>query len=429
MSTNENTDSDFWLRLDNAAKIYPAVISRELTSVLRISVELTERIKARQFSDAITAIQNRFPYYKVKLKAGFFWYFLDYENLPLQVKADSDIPCRAFGKDEIMFRVLFKGNRLSVEFSHVLTDGTGAFEFLKTLLLCYFEKCGFEIPADVDVLKATGNVSEEEYEDAFNKFFTKKTAPGIKVTEAFHLPFPLKPKPRFSILLGIIPIREIVEKAKEHEVSITEYLIAVYLYALQEVFGNLSEKVKKLNRKKARIEVPVNLRKIFPSHTMRNFSLYVMPEIDFRLGKYSFEELVKVVYHQMRMETDKKLINKIISKNVGSERNLVIKSIPLVLKSLLLSKVYQHGVRKYSGVLTNMGKIDLSPELNKHIKRFIFIPPPPNRDLKVNCGMVGFNNQLVLSFGNITKSRELERTFFTFLVQQGIPVKIEILKT
>jgi NRPS condensation-like uncharacterized protein len=328
-----------------------------------------------------------------------------------------------------MFRILVKGNRLSVEFSHVLTDGTGAFEFLKTLLFCYFDKCGVLIPPGVDFLKTGKKLSDEEYEDAFNKYFTKGTVPGIKVPEAFHLPFPLSAKPRFSILLGIIPIQEISKKAKENEVSITEYLIAVYLYALQEVFDNLPEKVKKTNRKQTRIEVPVNLRKLFPSRTMRNFSLYIMPEIDFRLGEYSFEEIIKVVHHQMQMETDKKLINKMISKNVGSEKNPVIKSIPLILKSLLLSKVYEHGVRKYSGVITNLGKIDFSPELNKYIKRFIFIPPPPNRNLKINCGVVGFNNELVLSFGNITSSRELEKAFFTFLTQQGIPVKIEIFKT
>jgi NRPS condensation-like uncharacterized protein len=127
----------------------------------------------------------------------------------------------------------------------------------------------------------------------------------------------------------------------------------------------------------------------------------------------------------MQLETDKKLINKMISRNVGSERKLLIKSIPLVIKSLILSKVYMHGVSKYSGVITNLGKIDLSPQLNKHIKRFVFIPPPANTSLKINCGVVGFANKLVLSFGNITQSTNLERYFFTFLRRQGVPVKIE----
>lgn len=127
----------------------------------------------------------------------------------------------------------------------------------------------------------------------------------------------------------------------------------------------------------------------------------------------------------MQLETDKKLINKMISRNVGSERNPIIKSIPLVIKSFILSKVYMHGVSKYSGVITNLGKIDLSPQINKYIKRFVFIPPPASINLKINCGVVGFANKLVLSFGNITQSTNLEQYFFTFLRSQGVPVKIE----
>lgn len=425
---NDNTHS-FWLRLDNAAKIYPAIKDRELTSVIRISVELHERVKASQFIDAVKSIEERFPYYNVKLKAGFFWYFLESEDVKVKARSDSDLPCREFGNEEIMYRILVRENKISVEFSHIITDGTGAFEFLKTLLFGYFEKCGYHIPPEIPFFRPGDVVSEEEYEDAFSKYFTKISSSPDVVSKAFHLPFKLKQKPRFSVLLGIIPVNEIVKKSKEYEVSLTEYLTAVYLYALQEIYNKLPQKSRKRYSKKVRIEVPVNLRKMFPSKTMRNFSLYVMPEIDLHLGEYSFEELTKTVFHQMQLETDKKLINKMISRNVGSERNPFIKSIPLVVKSFILSKVYMHGVSKYSGVITNMGKINFSPEINKLIKRFVFIPPPANKFLKVNCGVVGFDNNLVLSFGNISRSNELERIFFTFLVGQGIPVKIERYKT
>lgn len=425
MSENEHITNNLWLRLDNAAKIFPAVKNQELTSVMRVSVELQQRIKISQFLEALKRIQNRFPYYNVKLKTGFFWYYLEFENISVGADLDSGVPCRQFSKNEVMHRVLVRENRISVEFSHILTDGTGAYEFLKTLLFCYFKQLGLKLPSEVDYLMPDQNASAEEYEDAYNRYFTKITSPVTAVPDAFHLPFPLKKKPRFSIILGIIPIDIIAKKAKENEVSLTEYLTAVYLFALQIIYKELPERAHHKSEKKIRIEVPVNLRKMFPSKTMRNFSLYVMPEIDLRLGEYTFDEILKTVYHQMKLETEKKLINKMISRNVGSERSMVIKSIPLVIKSFILSKVYKYNVRKYSGVITNLGKIDFSPELNKLIKRFVFIPPPANRSLKVNCGVVGFDNHLVLSFGNITVSRKLEKAFFSFLTSQGIPVKIE----
>ncbi|HET9434220.1 MAG TPA: hypothetical protein VFO37_10720, partial [Chitinophagaceae bacterium] len=141
---------DFWMRLDNAAKIYPAIKDRELTSVFRISVELKEIIKAKQFLGAIHSLEERFPYYKVKLQAGFFWYYLEPEDLPITVMPDHEFPCRAFAKHELMFRVLAKEKRISVEFSHILTDGTGAFEFLRSLLLVYFEKCGLPVSSSIN---------------------------------------------------------------------------------------------------------------------------------------------------------------------------------------------------------------------------------------------------------------------------------------
>lgn len=415
----------FWMRLDNAAKIYPAIRNRESTSVMRISVDLKERIKARQFAEAVRIVEKRFPYYKMKLLKGFFWYYLEYQNYTVRVSADLRDLCRSFREEEIMYRILVRENRISIEFSHILTDGTGAFEFLKTLLLVYLEKCGIALPPGISFLHPEDQVSEEEYEDAFKRYFKKSTSPLIRVTQAFHLPFTLNHKPRFNVLLGIVSVREITTKAKEFRVSLTEYLIAVYLNAMQEVYLSLPNSLKRKSNKEVRIEVPMNLRRVYPSKTMRNFSLYVMPEIDLRLGRYTFEELIKVVYHQMHLETDKKLINKMISRNVGSEMNPFIRSMPLIIKSIVLSKVYTQATGKYSGVITNLGKIDFGPEINSHIRRFIFIAPPTNKVVKINCGVVGFEDQLVLSFGNITASKNLEKYFFSFLSSQGIHVKIE----
>jgi NRPS condensation-like uncharacterized protein len=225
-------------------------------------------------------------------------------------------------------------------------------------------------------------------------------------------------------LTAIVPIDTIIKKAKEYEVSLTEYLIAVYLYSLQNIHDQLSAFRKRTSKKIIRIEVPVNLRRMFPSRTMRNFSLYVIPGIDLRLGHYTFEEIIKTVHHQMQLETDKKLISKMISRNVSGEKNPFVRGVPLFIKSFILSKLYALATEQYSGVVTNLGKINLGPGINDLVNKFIFIPPPPNKILKVNCGAAGFNNKLVLTFGNITTSKELERQFLTFLTAEGIPVKI-----
>ncbi|WP_207515196.1 hypothetical protein [Longitalea luteola] len=424
MADNIQHTNDFWLRLDNAAKIYPAIKNRELTTVFRISVELKERIRVKQLFESVHAIEERFPYFKVKLKAGFFWYYLEPDQGPIMVVPDKGLPCRAFKKEELMFRVLAKENKISVEFSHILTDGTGAFEFLKTLLLVYLEKCGLPIAEIVPFYRVRGIPSKEEHEDAFNRYFKKIDTHTLKIAKAFHLPFRLNKAPRLGILTALVPLADIKKKAKEHEVSITEYLIAVYVHSLQQIYEQQSPFHKRIANKIIRIQVPINLRKLFPSLTMRNFSLYVLPGIDLRLGHYTFEEIVKTVYHQVQLETDKKLISKNISRNVSGEKSAFIKRIPLFLKSFILTRLYTMGTQQYSGVVTNLGKIDVNPEINNFIDKFIFIPPPPNKIVKVNCAVAGFGNNLVLTFGNITVSKELERQFLVFLTKQGVPVKL-----
>lgn len=424
---NDNTKS-FWYPLDNAAKIYPAIQTDELTNVYRIAVVLKDRVKIAHLINIIPTLEKRFPYYKVTLKKGFFWYYLEQTNTPIQLIVDKGIPCRTFNQkrnEKLLFRILVIKNRISIEFSHILTDGGGAFRFFQYLLLQYFQQEGIDVRESLKEFAVNPEILHNEFVDSYQQYFKKEVPPNVKRPKSFHLPYPLKRKPRFDVLVGIIPIDEIRNVAKKKEVNITVYLIALYLYVLQDIHKTLPEYSSYKKNKILRVQVPVNLRNIYSSKTMRNFSLFVMPEIDLRLGNYSFDEILKIVYHKIQLETDQKLINKIIARNVGGERKILVKGIPLFLKSLLLNyKYYSMGANQYSGVVTNLGNVKFPEAIQQKMDYFILTAPPPNRKLKINCGIIGFNDKLVLSFGNITISKEFERKFFNFLVHQGINVKL-----
>lgn len=428
-SKSRNTTNDtgkFWFALDNAAKIFPAIITKETTSVIRLTAVLKQPVKIKQLQNAILKAEKRFPYFRVQLKEGFFWYYLEQLKLHFPILPEDDIYCRKFPKGSLLIRFLAGNNRISAEFSHILTDGSGALEFFKTVLNIYSGECISEDPSKNKYNTSDHVISEEEYEDAYNRYFKSEIPPMVKRSKAFHLPFTLKPYPRFTLLKAIVQMDQIKEAAQQEGVSITVYLTAIYLYILQEVFEGMNKFSKYKKHKTLRIQVPVNLRNIFMSKTMRNFSLFVMPEIDLRLGHYTFEEIVKVVFHQMKLESDEKLIYKNISRNVGSERKLFVRGIPLFIKSLILRiKYYSLGTSQYSGVLTNLGKIDFPAETADMIDYFIMTPPPPNKMLKLNCGVAGFGNKLVLSFGNITQSLEFEDKFLQFLSDRNIKVELE----
>ncbi len=414
------TAKSVWYKLDNAAKIFPAVVNSEMSTVFRISAILKKPVNYNILKKSIESIKNRFPYYNVHLKKGFFWYYLDELKGEIILEPDFHQPNKAFNlKKSKLYRILVYKNRISVEFLHILTDGSGALEFLKTLLTSYFEIFGLEIPNWNNILKPEEKPHPEEAEDAYNRFF-KKNIPVIPtLRKAFHLPFKLNDIPRYRVTNALISANSVLCEAKKYGVSLTVYLAALYLFSLQKIAAS--------NHKECviRVQIPVNLRKIYPSRTMRNFALFITPEIDLRLGKYDFDEIIKIVFHHLQLKTDKKLIDKNITRNVRGEKFVVIRMLPLVIKNIFLYIMYHvRGTNQYSGVLTNLGKVNLPENICGKIDHFVFTPPPPNKALKINTGVISINDNLIISFGSLCKSKQLEQLMLGFLIEKGLNVKL-----
>lgn len=320
-------------------------------------------------------------------------------------------------------RILARGNRITAEFYHVLTDGTGGLNFFKTLLAAYCEFIGLKTP-DSGFIHHASIPLEGETEDGYNRYFDPRLPAPPQLSKAYHLPFPFARNPRISITAIELSAEKIKEKARSRGISITEYLVSIYLMSLQQVIESTSRIGKIRSRPVIRIQVPVNLRSLFPSNTLRNFALFVMPEIDRRLGHYSFEEIIHTVHHFMQHQTDPKLMQKIIYRNVRNEKSIFIRMIPLLLKDPVLSYFFNRsGMALYSGLITNLGKIDFSGEMGDHIERMRFFPPPPDKS-KVSMAAITYRDRLILTISNATTSHLVEKLFLGFLKEEQIPVTI-----
>lgn len=247
--------------------------------------------------------------------------------------------------------------------------------------------------------------------------------PPAKLVKAWHPPFKLGEKPRLKVIRAEINVDQIRSLAKKYNVSITEYIISVYLNALQEIY--ISTKGKRHKQRVLRIEVPINLRNKFKSRTMRNFSLFILPEIDMRLGTYSFEEILLSVHHQLKLSSETKQISRFLSSNVSYEKLIFVRILPLFIKRLVIASIYRSFVSKrWSGLITNLGLVTLPEEMEELIEYFELIPPPPNKKLKVSSAIISYKNKLRITFCNITRSRELERHILKHLSDSGLHVKI-----
>lgn len=412
---------DWWMKLDNAAKIYPAITGSELTGVFRITVILKSPVVLSALRRSTEETAGLFPSFSVELCKGFFWYYLEYNGKPPRILADEGPHCQAFPrniKGELMYRVLVRDNTISVEFLHILTDGGGALFFLKTLMNFYcLYAYGIDNPPFPEV--STGPPPGGT-DDLFTKFYGKGLPHPPVLPAAWHLPFNLNQIPRFRVTFFEVRSDSLSALSKEYSSTITEFLSSVYLFSLQEL-----RKVHGKGSPHVRIQIPFDLRRKYDAYTLRNFSLFIIPEIDIRLGYYTFPEILQEVKLSIQMMSDEKRIRKIISRNVSNEKNPVIRAMPLFIKSPVLRLAYKKfGPSQFTSTITNMGKIVPVGPAADILKAMSVTPPPPHKNIKVTCGLITLGKNTIITFGSVTNSKALEREFVSFLTRAGLPVKL-----
>ncbi len=413
-----------WYRLDNAAKLYPAIRNRRWTAVFRVSVKLIEPVDKALLQQALDIMLPRMGIFACKLKAGLFWYYFEKNKKQAKVMDDAVNPCiRLYTKesDGYLFRVRTHDRRVSIEVFHSVTDGFGGLTFLKTLLAQYLELKGNDIPATHGVLDRHEEPKKEETEDSFLKVYNSKSVRSWKENLAYHVQGSEKSGHTLNIINGIVSVEDLKRQAKAHKATITEYIVAVYMLSLYE--AQRSENPRKL--RPVIVQVPVNLRAFFDSRTLRNFSSYINPEINAEWGEYTFEEILHVVHHDLRRGLTKKALTSKVSKNVKAEKSIFVRMMPLFLKNFVISFVYSlAGEKRMTSVVSNIGAIDLPEQMMPHVERFDFMLGAMRHN-KIGCAVCSFGDTLSICFTSTIRETHLEKSFFTFLVKQGIHVKLE----
>ncbi len=415
-----------WVRLDNAAKIYPAARRRNWSNVFRQSVTLVDEVDKAVLKSALTVTVKRFPSIAARLRKGVFWYYLQQVESAPDIKDEYSYPLTFMDKQEMRkcaFRVIAYRNRIAVEFFHSLTDGTGALIFIKSLVAEYLEqKYKITIPCERGVLDRKEAPREEELEDCFPK--NASSVPlSRKDTDAWHM-YGEAEKDRFLNLTCFkIPVKEALDYAHKYSSTLTVFMSALLMKALL----NLQNEKQPTQRRQKLIKllIPVNLRQLFPSVTLRNFAMYCTPEIDPRLGEYTLEEICKVVHHKMGAEFTQKHMSRIIATNVNDEQNLLVRVIPLPIKNMVMKAVFDSvGERKSCLTLSNIGRVQVPEAMEKYIERFDFILGV-QAAAPYNCGMLSFGDTVYINFIRNIKDAELERHFFALLQEIGLSATVE----
>lgn len=416
----------YWVRLDNAAKIYPAARRKNWTNLFRQSVTLKEAVDTAVLQRALDVTVKRFPTICARLRKGMFWYYLHQIPQAPDIRQEYSYPLVYMSRKEVgqcAFRVIVYGNRIAVEFFHSLTDGNGALVFLKSLTAEYLEqKYGITVPAEDGVLDRKEAPRQEELEDSFPKYAGKVLA-SRKDTNAWRMEN-ISPTDGFQYLTCFqIPVKPALDLAHQHGVTLTAFFGTVMLQALYDL---QKEKVPNPRKqKRLKLLIPADLRRLFPSKTLRNFAMYTIPELDPRLGAYTFREICDVVRHKMGLEITAKHMSTIIATNVGDEQNPFVRLIPLPIKNAVMKMIFDTvGERKSCLSMSNLGQIKVPAVMQDYITRFDFILGV-QAVAPYNCGMLSYGDTIYINFIRNICEPALERHFHRILRDMGLLVTVE----
>ncbi len=411
-----------WFRLDNAAKIYPAAKSSGWNAVFRMSAVMKEKVDGEKLQLALNDVIERFPSFDVTLRKGVFWYYHEYVTRKPLVKDERNYPCSMFKIDgeSHLFRVLYYKNRISLEVFHSITDGTGALLFLKSLIARYLELRGINVEDTEGIMHYKDIPTEGEVEDAFGRNLDPSfgTLPRSEPS-AYQIKGPREAKGTLNVIQAEMDSLELRTAAKKYGATVNTYLASVLEYVLvkRQLFEG-----SQVKRKPIKVQIPINLRKFFPSITVRNFAGYINTCIT--PDDKSFDEVIKETQKQLGENINEEYCRKFINSNVSVEKNIFVRLAPRALKTLIMRRsYYSFGEKLSSCLLSNVGNVDAPEEFKEHVDRLEFVLGPQKY---INNAMtcISFNGRTVVTFSRTLKDATLEREFFRILKSHGVDMTI-----
>ena len=390
-----------------------------------MSATLTEPVDEHLLQSALDVTVRRFPSIAVRLRRGVFWYYLQQLSHAPAVQQDHSYPLARMSRGEVRrcaFRVIVYQRRIAVEFFHSVTDGTGGLIFLKTLVAEYLQqKYGLAIPAQEGVLGRLEEPSAEELEDSFQRH-AGRVAASRREANAWHPRGTPEPDGFLNLTCFQLPVSAVKEQARAYGVSVNTFLCGVMMQALLQL---QREQTPPSRRRPVKVLLPVNLRRLFGSRTLRNFALYTTPAGDPRLGDYTLEEICRVIHHHMGLDVTPKQMSAKIATNINSERLLAVKVMPLFIKNLVMKAVFHAvGERKSCLSLYNLGAVTVPEVMRSYVERMDFILGV-QASAPHNCGVISYGDTLYVNMIRNIRESDLERQFFVVLREMGISVLVE----
>ncbi|MDD3213415.1 MAG: hypothetical protein PHY64_07065 [Eubacteriales bacterium] len=408
-----------WYPLDVAAKVYPLSMGLKRMMMFRLSFYLTSAVEPEILQMALTYTIRRFPYFATTIKCGFFWHYIDSAMRRFAIRPETKPPCSPIRLNAISsptFRVVWFHNRVSVEFFHVLTDGSGAMVFLRTLLTEYLHLLGVDAPPAPGIFPIDETPDPGEWADHFAQVEESPSLKGFADKRAVQLRGMRALAQPARVLHFNLPVSELKRVAAAKNASVTALLLGCMMLAMKTAAERHG------GGRKIQVQLPVNLRKFFDTKTLRNFSMFC----SIRLHPSeiaTLEEILPKLSEQIRQNADRESLVRTITLS----RKLVrlLRFVPLIVKRPIAYLIYGHlSDNVFTTTFSNLGVITLPEEFGDYVEKFDFVLGPSVKNRAV-CSLCSYDDRAVLTIIKMTAFPEFENALFDQLASIGLEPYVE----
>ena len=399
-----------WYKLDNVGKLYSSLKGLKKPNVFRFSATLTEEVDELTLLEALKETLIVYPFFNVSLKQGLFWYYLEESNIKPTVKPEIlPITERIYtSSDDVLYRVNYYKNRINLEVSHIIADGKGTTDFFTTLVSNYLGlkhkvKVNVELPSSL----------EDKTEDAFDKYYKKTKIRAYRDGKIYRYKNKkLKNRTRFMEMH--MNVKDVLELAHKYDATLTSLLLGVLVYSVK------SEMKLKERNKVVKIDVPVDLRKHYKSKTTKNFFGVTNVMYKFKNQDVTLEEVIKDIDKQLKENLTEEKLGERMNLMIALEKNILMRSVPVVLKDIVLMFIDQFILGKSTTVLSNVGIMKFDPQVEEYIKDVNIVNSTETFQFVVSS----FKNDLSIGISSVYKSNNIIKNFCRHFANEGIEVVI-----
>lgn len=403
--------------LDNAGKIFPWTTNKRDTKVFRFACELYEEINPKDLQAALDLTIEDFPIFRSSLRQGLFWYYLRPINTIPVIHEENEAPCSSIydaNRYNLLFEVTYFKKRINVEVYHALTDGTGALQFLRTLVYHYI--CihyAADFPDGAPSFDYDASLTQKA-EDSFRKYYKKTKHIPIKEVRAYKIKGSKTPTGQLKVIEGTMSAQSILQAAHKYNATVSVFLTSLFLLSIAQN-APLSKKKRPIV-----ITVPINLRNFFQSQSARNFFCTMNISYDFQHEPDDLPSIAASVARQFKEKLTTEYIASRMNGFSAMERNAVIRVVPLFLKNIIMRIAGKMNDIQTTASMSNIGRVKMPEGFEKYIRIFdVFISTT-----RVQMCMCSYGDNMTLSFSSALRDTDIQKDFFRMLSDMNIEIFI-----